>query len=133
MMSNYGSYDQTTPLASNAAQLEAGTLCTSTFRHPYDDPTRGPFPISSIHNQAFNYGVQAMTVIWYILVPLTVPAVFFAGMFVAGWSLLVQSVAWKSWCGLVGEIVGRMVVAISGKQEYYEKKMQLMDYQMTGK
>ena len=114
----------TTPLIATpiSNDIESGS-CAECREHPYGYTTRKPFPCTKVHNDAFSYGIQAMSILWYILVPLTIPFAFVAGMFVAGVSELMQSLSWQAWCTLVGEIVGRMVLEISGKRAYYDKKL----------
>ena len=82
------------------------------------------FPIpSTIHAQAYaaTYNMTQW-IMWYLFIPVSFCFALFAGVFAGGFSLLFEMAAIRPLAALVGQSIGRLVLAGSGKSDYYDKK-----------
>ena len=130
--------DTTSPFLGD--DLEAGgapSYCSSEYR-PNPLPyalgakhswsaygVRGGSPpsVTRAHNRAYAVGFNMVQCfMWYIFALLSVPFALLMGMLTSGWVAVGQMAGWRPFCNLVGDFFGRMVLELSGKREYYEKK-----------
>ena len=61
-------------------------------------------------------------IMWYLFIPVSFCFALFAGVFAGGFSLLFEMAAIRPLAALVGQSIGRLVLAGSGKSDYYDKK-----------
>jgi hypothetical protein len=61
-------------------------------------------------------------IMWYLCIPFSFCFALLAGVFAGGFSLLFEMAAIRPLAALVSQSIGRLVLAGSGKSDYYEKK-----------
>eukprot|EP00040_Diaphanoeca_grandis_P006151 m.36170 g.36170 ORF g.36170 m.36170 type:complete len:188 (-) comp17271_c0_seq1:232-795(-) len=79
--------------------------------------------LSKCHNRAYAVGFSmAQTIVRFFIAPMSIPAAWLWGFWIATFSVFAQVFALHAVAKLVGEFFGIFVLECTGKRLYYQKK-----------